>query len=381
MIDFQNNYLVVYLINDLFLRLKMLLKINFNYFYQIKLLVKSRFSPQIASIKKFWYTESGEWHWLKEKPMPIASLNRSIWRISVPSFSFHFMLGLSSVIATLGLLADSVAVIIGAMIIAPLMGPILGIAYSATVSNRRLLRRSMLTLSTGIILTITTAWLTTLIVGLRTVSPEILSRTNPTLLDLGIALAAGSAGAFANSRRRIADALPGVAIAVALVPPLSVVGIGLAFAQKTLSLGAFLLFATNLVGIIFSGSLVFLFQSYGNLKRAKKGLFFSIFVLSLLGLPLSFSLRELLVKENVRSKVSQLVRNQTLTFADSDINSLQVQSFSDHINIKMQIATYENSITQNQIELVRDFLSQELQKPVELEVVIVPVNILQAPAQ
>jgi uncharacterized hydrophobic protein (TIGR00271 family) len=359
----------------------MLLKINFNYFYQIKLLTKTHISPHIISIKKFWHTHSGDWHWLQEKPMPIASLNRSLWRISVPSFSFHFMLGLSSVIATLGLLADSVAVIIGAMIIAPLMGPILGIAYSATVGNRRLLRRSMLTLSTGIILTITTAWLTTLIVGLRTVSPEILSRTNPTLLDLGIALAAGSAGAFANSRRRIADALPGVAIAVALVPPLSVVGIGLAFAQKTLSLGAFLLFATNLVGIIFSGSLVFLFQSYGNLKRAKKGLFFSLCILSLLGLPLSFSLRELLVKENVRSKVSQLVRNQTLTFANSDINSLQVQSFSNHINIKMQIATYENSITQNQIELVRDFLSQELQKPVELEVVIVPVNILQAPAQ
>ncbi|AFZ33881.1 hypothetical protein Sta7437_0265 [Stanieria cyanosphaera PCC 7437] len=359
----------------------MLFKINFNYFQQIKLLVKSKFSPQIASIKKFWYTESGEWHWLKEKPMPIASLNRSIWRISVPSFSFHFMLGLSSVIATLGLLADSVAVIIGAMIIAPLMGPILGIAYSATVGNRRLLRRSMLTLSTGIILTIITAWLTTLIVGLRTVSPEILSRTNPTLLDLSIALAAGSAGAFANSRRRIADALPGVAIAVALVPPLSVVGIGLAFAQKTLSLGAFLLFVTNLVGIIFSGSLVFLFQSYGNLKRAKKGLFFSIFVLSILGLPLSFSLRELLVKESVRSKVSQLVRNQTLTFANSDINSLQVESFSNRINIQMQIAADEDSITQNQIELVRDFLAQELQKPVELKVVIVPVNILQAPVQ
>lgn len=359
----------------------MLLKINFNYFYQIKLLAKTHISPHIISIKKFWHTQSGDWHWLQEKPMPIASLNRSLWRISVPSFSFHFMLGLSGVIATLGLLADSVAVIIGAMIIAPLMGPILGIAYSATVSNRRLLRRSILTLSTGIILTIITAWLTTLIVGLRTVSPEILSRTNPTLLDLGIALAAGAAGAFANSRRRIADALPGVAIAVALVPPLSVVGIGVAFAQETLSLGAFLLFATNLVGIIFSGSLVFLLQSYGSLKRAKKGLFFSLCILSVLGLPLSISLRELLIKENVRSKVSQLVRNQTLTFANSNINSMEVKSFSNRINIKMQIATYENSITQKQIELVRDFLATELQKPVELEVTIVPVNILQAPAQ
>jgi uncharacterized hydrophobic protein (TIGR00271 family) len=359
----------------------LLLKINFSYYHQIKLLIKTRFCDGIASIKEYWHTHSGDWHWLKEKPMPIASLNRSLWRMSVPSFSFHFMLGLSSVIATLGLLADSVAIIIGAMIIAPLMGPILGIAYSATVANRRLLRRSILTLSTGIILTVVTSWLTTLIVGLRTVSPEILSRTNPTLLDLGIALAAGAAGAFANSRRRIADALPGVAIAVALVPPLSVIGIGLALTQETLSLGAFLLFATNLISIIFSGGLVFLFQSYGNIDRAKRGLFFSICVLALLGLPLSLSLRELLIQENVRRTVSQLVRTQTSTFAETDINSIEVESHSDRLVVAMEIAAYRESISQAQIESVRDLLAKELQQPVELEVIIVPVNMLQAPAR
>ena len=86
---------------------------------------------------KLWNTQSGDWHWLEDKPMPIAGLNRHLWRLSVPSFPFHFLLGVSSVIATLGLLANSVAIIIGAMIIAPLMGPIIGIAYSMVVANRR----------------------------------------------------------------------------------------------------------------------------------------------------------------------------------------------------------------------------------------------------
>ena len=91
----------------------------------------------------------------------------------------------------------------------------------------------------------------------------------------------------------ISDAIPGVAIAVALVPPLSVIGIGLALAEKEIALGSFLLFLTNLICIIFFGSLVFLFQSYGNLERAKKGLAMSTLVMLTLGIPLTLSMREL----------------------------------------------------------------------------------------
>ena len=98
-------------------------------------------------IKKFWYLYSGNWHWIKEKPVPIASINRSLWRLSVPSFSFHFILLLSAIIATLGLLSNSAAVIIGAMIVAPLMGPIVGMAYSTAMGNRKLFLQQCLNLS------------------------------------------------------------------------------------------------------------------------------------------------------------------------------------------------------------------------------------------
>lgn len=329
-------------------------------------------------LTKYWNTHSGDWHWLGEKPVPVASINRSLWRASIPSFSFHFLLGASSVIATLGLLANSVAIIIGAMIIAPLIGPIIGIAYSMVMGNRRLLRRSSLTLITGVTLTVFTSYLVCYVVGLRTVSPEILARTNPTLLDLGVAIAAGSAGAFAHSRRRIADALPGVAIAVALVPPLSVVGIGLALGQQSLFLGALLLFATNLTGIVFSGGIIFLFESYGNLRKAQRGLLLSIAILLCLGLPLGFSLRNLLIQNNVRRSVGVLISSKTLTFSNTDIRSISVTPRENSLFVELEVAVPLGSISQNQVNLVRDFLSRELQQAVDLRVRILPVDVLQA---
>lgn len=329
------------------------------------------------NIKKFWYQDNGNWHWLKEKPVPIASLNRSLWRLSVPSFNFHFMLGLSAIIATLGLLANSVAIIIGAMIIAPLMGPIVGMAYSTAMGNRKLLRRSSFTVFKGIILTVVVSWLTASIIGLRTVDTEILSRTNPTLVDFGIAMAAGMAGAFANTRRSISSAIPGVAIAVALVPPLSVVGIGLALTEREVTIGSSLLFLTNLICIVFFGGLVFLFQSYGNLERAKNGLAFSTAVMFFLGFPLTFSMRELIVKKNVRYQISDSIIYST-DFIDADVRSISVIPKEDNVLVAIEVAAPVDSITQAQIDRTRRLLTQKIGKQIDLRVRVIPVKILES---
>ncbi len=354
----------------------LLLTQNLSLYARLKSYFRQKYPVQTKKLEEFWNSHSGDWHWLQEKPLPIAILNRNLWRAAVPSLSFHFLLGISGIIATLGLLADSVAIIIGAMIIAPLIGPITGIAYSTTVANRRLLRRSALTLSTGVSLTVIISLLTTTAIGLKTVTPEILARTNPTLLDLGIALAAGAAGAFANSRRRIADALPGVAIAVALVPPLSVVGIGLALGEKHLSVGALLLFLTNLTGIIFSGVIIFLCQSYGSIERAKQGLIFSICVLFILGLPLSLSLRTLIIQKNVRYVVEEIIRDRTRVFSQSDIRSIIVQPQRDFILVEMEVAASPNSISREQIAGVRKLLIAKLDKPIQFKVKIIPVDLV-----
>lgn len=339
------------------------------------------FKPLFIPLVEFWNLHSGDWHWLIEKPRPVASLNRSLWRASVPSFSFYSLLALSSIISTLGLLANSVATIIGAMIIAPLMGPIIAMAYAMVVANRRLLRRSSQTLLTGVLLTILSSLLTAYLVGLTTVNSEIMARTNPSLIDLGVAMAAGAAGAFANSRRRIADALPGVAISVALVPPLSVVGIGLSLGRERLFMGASLLFLTNLTAIVFIGGLVFLWLSYGNLQKAQRGLCVSALILFLLSLPLGFSLRNILLREQVSRSVGMLIFRQTVTFSNTDIRTLRVEPNGDSLDIELEVAAGLDSISPYQINLVREFLEKELDKSVDLEVRVIPVNIFESPGK
>ena len=338
-----------------------------------------RFVRKIG-FKQFWYLHNGDWHWLKEKPVPVASINRSLWRASVPSFGFHFMLGLSAIISTLGLLANSVAIIIGAMIIAPLISPIMGITYATVMGNRKLLNRSSLTLLSGVFLTVVLSWIIAVGIGFKTVDSEILSRTNPTLIDLGIAMAAGAAGAFANTRRRIADALPGVAIAVALVPPLSVIGISLALGEFKYATGAFLLFSTNLISIIFFGGLVFLFQSYGSIDRAKHGLFFSICMLLILGLPLSFSLRSLLLEKNVRYQVINIILSQADIVDSSTLQSVKVQENSGKLEITVKVLAPAGSIEQSQLREISSLLASKLAKKIDLELQVIPVEVLSTPA-
>ncbi|KPQ37226.1 MAG: putative membrane protein [Phormidesmis priestleyi Ana] len=317
---------------------------------------------------------SGDWQWMADNPMPLKGLNRSLWRNAEPTLNYHIMLFLSGVISTLGLLSGSTAAIIGAMIVAPLMGPITAMAFAITMGNRRLLKRSLLSVVSGILLTVGTAYLISRLVGLSSLSSEVLLRTQPTLIDLAIGLAAGAAGAFAKTRKDIADALPGVAIAVALVPPLSVMGIGLAFASREVLVGSTLLFITNLAGIVLAGGLVFIWQDYGSLKRAKRGLSLSIVVLCFLGVPLGLSLRDLIIEERARSFVSSLLRDQTLTFGNTNIRRLRVDSSGEVLEVDLEVAAPTDSISDRQIDLVHDFLEERLDRPIRLNVSVFPMQ-------
>ncbi len=333
--------------------------------------------PVIKIFRKLgrkWETNSGDWAWLEQKPMPLKLLNRNLWRIAEPSSNYYVMLFISGIIAALGLLAGSAAAIIGAMIVAPLMGPIVGMAFAITVGNRRLLKRSGIAVFSGSILTVATAYFLCSIVGISSMNPEILQRTQPTLIDLVIGLAAGAAGAFAQTRREVADALPGVAIAVALVPPLSVIGIGIALGDGSVAWGSTILFLTNLAGIILSGGLVFIWQEYGSLKRAKRGLTASTALLALLAVPLGLSMRDLIVEEKSRSMVNQMIRSELLTFRSSDIRRIGINSDGDNLRIKIEVAAPENSISSNQVDLVRQALERNLERPVELEVNVFPME-------
>lgn len=179
-------------------------------------------------------------------------------------YRFAVLQSLSVLIALFGLITNSAAVIIGAMLVAPLMRPVLGIA--ATLVTGRPVRQgaSFLLVAVASAGSVFLAWAATAIMPLEFLSipDEMLARTEPTLLDLGIALAAGAAGAYALIRREVSDALPGVAVAVALVPPLTTVGATLALGRPDLSVGALLLYLTNLTAIILIGAVVFILTGF-----------------------------------------------------------------------------------------------------------------------
>ena len=173
---------------------------------------------------------------------------------------FWLVLLLSGAIATLGLVLDSTAVVIGAMLVAPLLGPLLGLSLALAVGDGRLFVQTAVTILLGAAGIVALAALLTWALPFGTVTDEILSRTRPTTLDLAIAVFSGAAGAVVTASReaRLSASIPGVAVAVALVPPLGVAGFGLATARWSFVEGALLLFGANLAGIVLSGMLLFL---------------------------------------------------------------------------------------------------------------------------
>ena len=172
---------------------------------------------------------------------------------------FWVLLVLAAVIAAAGVTADSTATVIGAMIVAPLMTPILGIVLAVALADRHNLGRSMLFVVAGAVVVIAVGWLVGKLVPYEVVAAtnsQVASRVAPRLIDLLAALATGAVGAVALARSDISDTLPGVAIAISLVPPLSVVGLTLESGKPHQAFGALLLFVTNVTAILVSGIVV-----------------------------------------------------------------------------------------------------------------------------
>ena len=162
----------------------------------------------------------------------------------------------SALLASIGLDTNSTAVIIGAMLISPLMSPILGVGYSIGVHDKEIFLRAVRNLAYATFFSLLTAFLYFLITPLGQPTSEILARTKPTLLDIGVAFFGGVAGIVSLSRKESTIALPGVAIATALMPPLCVAGFGLATGRWEIFGGAFYLFFINAAFIAWSTFLI-----------------------------------------------------------------------------------------------------------------------------
>ncbi len=217
----------------------------------------------------------------------------ALTRVESWTFRFTTMLTLSVVVAVMGMSANSAAVVIGAMLLAPLMTPVLGLAaaLSMGLANKSIVSVARVSAATGWCVAIATA--ISALIPDQPLSNEVIARTSPDVRDLVVALAAGFAGSYATVRRDASSALPGVAVAVALVPPLAAVGITLEAGRPELAAGALLLYGANLAAIILAGVFVFVATGFVPPRRLAKttpailsGAFLTTAVVVTLAIPL-----------------------------------------------------------------------------------------------
>ncbi|MGQ9836672.1 MAG: DUF389 domain-containing protein [Cyanobacteriota bacterium] len=294
-----------------------------------------------------------------------AELILGLMRESRLSLNYLILVIGSCVIASLGLIANSSAVIIGAMIVSPLMLPIRGMAMGALEGNLVLFRTGVISIAVGTSIGVGVSFLLGRLVGLPQWGSEVLARTQPNLLDLGVALAAGGIGAFARVRREIADSLAGVAIAVALMPPVCVIGLGLAHADWRTSLGAALLYVTNLLGIALACMVTFLIMGYVPLREARSALSWMLGLLMVLVVPLGAGMTRLLYQARLESALRLALLNKTITFqrvslVRSDFNWV---TYPPEVVLSVRA---DEPITPRQVTLLEEFVKSEVGRPFTL---------------
>lgn len=269
---------------------------------------------------------------------------------------------LATFIATLGLFGNSSPVIIGAMILAPLMAPIISLSMGVLRQERLLIVDSLKTIGWGVLIGYICAGFITWLTPLNIANDEILARIRPNLLDLGVAVGSGIAGAYASAKSEIAKTLAGVAIAVALVPPLAVSGIGLGWGNLDIFRGAFLLFFTNLSGMVLAASITFLLLGYSPFRLARRGIVYSLLVVVMISFPLFFGFMNMVKENNVIAKLNGY------EIDDIILRDISVRSFKP-LSLTVKIVG-EAPPSKEKLEFIKSEIETHIGEEVELEVTI-----------
>ncbi|UJH91217.1 TIGR00341 family protein [Antarcticibacterium sp. 1MA-6-2] len=277
------------------------------------------------------------------------------------SSPFVVMMILSAVIATFGLFGNSSPVIIGAMILAPIISPIVSFSMGMVRYDTNMLKKGIITILIGTLVALTFAAVVSLMIPLKVLTPEIDARLSPTLLDLGIAVASGIAAAYAHAKEEIAKSLAGVAIAVALVPPLAVAGIGIGWWSWEVFSGAFLLYLTNMAGIILFAGITFLLLGFAPFKRARMGLVYTLLIVILVMIPLSLSfnrIQEEAAFTNILEKA---------TFDKVVLRNVKVR-LGTPLRVSVRLVG-SSSLKDEDIKRIKNEIEEELGEEIILEVV------------
>lgn len=330
--------------------------------------------------------------WLSQYIHPLTQERRdtiveNIRTAASPGFDYFFLVVLSSAIATLGLINDSAAVIIGAMLVAPLMSPILGVGLGSITADAHLARSSAAALIRGAILSVILSALLTLsniylpfVPSLFEIPNEIISRTQPTPNDLIIAMAGGLAAAYSLAQPHLSAALPGVAIATALMPPLSTIGIGIALGRWDIAGGATLLFMTNATTIAFAATLIFFLEGFvPKFKKTEgklpKTLMIAGLLTGLLLIPLTVIGARLVTQAGENRLINNIVETEIAEIENAEIADLRVVRTEQRIEVGITIRS-NSPLTYNQVVSLQEVLVSRLDKPVALVVDLIQAETL-----
>lgn len=252
---------------------------------------------------------------------------------------YLFMTAMSAGIAVLGLMLSSAAVVIGAMLLSPLMGPIMGLGFALAIGDYQWLKQSARSLAWGTVMAVGLTAALVYFSPIQTITPEIAARTQPNLFDLFVALFSALAGAYAMIRGR-EGTIVGVAIATALMPPLAVVGFGLATWNWTVFSGALLLYVTNLITIALTAWAMARFYGFKTSLSSRNTLFQNIAVAAVfvaLAVPLAFSLQNIAWQTNaqriVRAEIEEQFPNRSV------IDALDIEFGTEPMTINATMFT------------------------------------------
>ena len=279
------------------------------------------------------------------------------------SASYLVLMVLSTLLALTGLYANSAPVIIGAMILAPLMSPIVSLAMGLARTEAQLIRNSLRTLLGGIGAALSCAIVMAWLMPIDSLTTEMQARLTPTLLDLGVAVVSGVAGAYAHAKDEIAKSLAGVAIAVALVPPLSVAGIGVGWAEWEMAGGAFLLFVTNIVGISLAATVTFLVLGFAPFKTATKGLTISLLLMAIITIPLYITFDKLVEQARI---LDHIPRGQfELAGLQVRLRNITVRAGTPPL-VRVGMSSSQR-IDEKHVDALKELISERIGGPIYLE--------------
>jgi uncharacterized hydrophobic protein (TIGR00271 family) len=291
---------------------------------------------------------------------------------SFSSLDFLVLIIISAVLAAFGLILNSNAVIIGAMLVAPLMTPLIALATGLVVGNIRIMRQGAITLLQGVLASLIVALIVGWISGTSIVTTEeMAARGNVTFLDMGVALASGMIGAYATARKDIPSALAGVAIAAALMPPLVTIGLAISFREWALAQGASLLFLTNIVSITLAAWVTFLWlglrpgKKYDPVATRRAS---TLLVLLLVVILVALSL--LSINTAASGRIESALRD---SFQQAELVNYEVRQ-SDPLEVVAVVRQPVGNMDDNsEVIEARESLEELLGEPVKLSVVFEPL--------